>query len=694
MLDNGRKRIKMTPSPHNHLTHPKYRPDIDGLRAIAILSVVVFHAFPNWAHGGFIGVDIFFVISGYLISTIIMGSLERNSFSFVEFYIRRINRIFPALLLVLTACFVFGWFALLANEYKELGKHIAGGAGFIANFLYLGEIGYFNNAADTKPLLHLWSLGVEEQFYVIWPLLLWFAWKNKFNLLAITMVVAVISFGLNIAEVYGGHAETAFYSPQTRFWELLVGSVLAYMTLHRLSLPLKLKHWLDTRLGKVVYAQAPADATRNTLRNAQSLLGATLLVVGVVVITREGRFPGWWAVLPTLGSALIISAGAQAWFNRVLSNRVLVWFGLISFPLYLWHWPLLSFARIVESENPSPEIRIGVVLASIVLAQLTYGFIEKPVRFGKHGKVKAIFMVFLMLAIGLVGFNCYSRNGLSFRLKDRSEFVQHFDNSEPNYHYLKNVLHVEDAYNWRCGFWDYESYFNGKEIAEPRKAIDESCYQRNKEFDRAVFIWGDSHAQQLYFGLKNNIPKNWQILQVASAGGCKPSVRKQYPVKNFCEVSNSVAMEKITEVKPDVVVVGQQSKHNLASFNEIAEFLHGAGVKRVIFTGPTPHWSRGSLPQLIANRLWINTPERTFIGVSQNVLKYNAALSEAAKKQNLYVYADLIGALCNVDGCLLRTGPDKKNNITSYDYGHLTADGSDYVARHLLVNLITQEQEP
>ena len=166
--------------PHSeHLTHPQYRPDIDGLRAIAVLSVVGFHVFPYWINGGFIGVDIFFVISGFLISTIIIGSLERNSFSFVEFYARRIKRIFPALLLVLSACFVFGWFALLADEYKQLGKHIAGAASFILNFLLWNESGYFDTTAETKPLLHLWSLGIEEQFYIIWPFFLWFAWKQR-----------------------------------------------------------------------------------------------------------------------------------------------------------------------------------------------------------------------------------------------------------------------------------------------------------------------------------------------------------------------------------------------------------------------------------------------------------------------------------------------------------------------------------
>lgn len=199
-----------------HLSHPKYRPDIDGLRAVAVLAVVAFHAFPNWARGGFIGVDVFFVISGYLISTIIFKNLDKGTFSFTEFYARRIKRIFPALFLVLIACFAFGWFTLLADEYKQLGKHIAAGAGFISNFTLWNEAGYFDNSAETKPLLHLWSLGIEEQFYIVWPLFLWFAWKRKFSLLTITIVVAVASFVLNVNGIKQDMVAT-FYSPQTRF---------------------------------------------------------------------------------------------------------------------------------------------------------------------------------------------------------------------------------------------------------------------------------------------------------------------------------------------------------------------------------------------------------------------------------------------------------------------------------------------
>jgi len=175
-----------------------YRKDIDGLRAIAVLAVVAFHAFPGWVSGGFIGVDVFFVISGYLISSIIFVSLDNGTFSFKDFYTRRINRILPALILVLFFCFAVGWFVLLADEYKLLSKHISASVAFVSNFIYWNEVGYFDKAANTKVLLNLWSLSIEEQFYAIWPILLWLAWKVKFNILTIIIFLGTTSLFLNI----------------------------------------------------------------------------------------------------------------------------------------------------------------------------------------------------------------------------------------------------------------------------------------------------------------------------------------------------------------------------------------------------------------------------------------------------------------------------------------------------------------
>ncbi|MFP5477899.1 MAG: acyltransferase family protein, partial [Gammaproteobacteria bacterium] len=217
----------MPPSPATapSLSHPAYRPDIDGLRAIAVLSVIIFHASPRWLPGGFVGVDIFFVISGFLISTIMFGSLAGGGFSYAEFYARRIRRIFPGLVLVLIATLAFGWWVLLADEFRQLGKHVLASAGFVANLVLWGEAGYFDTVVETKPLLHLWSLAVEEQFYIFWPLLLTLAWKRQ-HLLRWMGVAVGLSFLLNVGLVMR-HPDAAFYMPFTRVWELGAGAMLA-----------------------------------------------------------------------------------------------------------------------------------------------------------------------------------------------------------------------------------------------------------------------------------------------------------------------------------------------------------------------------------------------------------------------------------------------------------------------------------
>jgi peptidoglycan/LPS O-acetylase OafA/YrhL len=378
----------------SQLAHPEYRPDIDGLRAIAVLAVVIFHATPRWLPGGFVGVDIFFVISGYLISTILFENLDKGTFSFLVFYGRRVKRIFPALILVLAASLVFGWFALLADEFKQLGKHVAAGAGFVSNLVLWDESGYFDTSADTKPLLHLWSLGIEEQFYIVCPFLFWLVHRFKFGLLAVSLLVASISFGVNI-HLSGVDIVGDFYAPQSRFWELMSGSVVAWLTLYRPR--------LLCREGSVV-------------ASVVSVIGLAVLVVSLIGLNKGIRFPGWFAILPVMGSVLVIMAGSTGLVNRwVLSNRIAVWFGLISFPLYLWHWPLLSFANIILSNTPDRSTRLFAVVVSIVLAALTYYCLEKPIRFGASGRPRAFVITVVMAVLGCLGFAVYKLDGMPNR---------------------------------------------------------------------------------------------------------------------------------------------------------------------------------------------------------------------------------------------------------------------------------------
>ena len=380
-----------------------YRAEIDGLRAFAVLSVVAFHALPDLFPGGFIGVDVFFVISGFLISAHIFEKLGEKTFSFSDFFKRRIRRIFPALIVVMASTLMFGKLVLLSDEYKELGLHAASAAAFVINFLLASEVGYFDSAAELKPMLHLWSLSVEEQFYIIWPLLLWIAWKCKSNLLIIAVSILVLSFVYSLNSISTKPVETFFW-PFSRFWELLAGSVLA---------------WFYTRSTAVKsYSVSTSETVPEpsfiVIRhffssalaiNVLSLVGLLLLVVSVTEFSAELPFPSAWTLMPVIGAVLIIYSGAAAWLNRFfLMNRFAVWIGLISYPLYLWHWPILSYLHIIEDGTPHRDKRIGAIIIAILFAWLTYKFIEKPIRYSSRQNLSSLILLLLMMTLGGVGY--------------------------------------------------------------------------------------------------------------------------------------------------------------------------------------------------------------------------------------------------------------------------------------------------
>jgi peptidoglycan/LPS O-acetylase OafA/YrhL len=653
------------------LSHTKHRPDIDGLRAIAVLSVVAFHAFPSWVRGGFIGVDIFFVISGYLISNIIFENLDKGTFSFAEFYARRIKRIFPALLLVLIASFTFGWFVLLANEYKQLGKHIAAGAGFISNFILWGESDYFDNSAETKPLLHLWSLGIEEQFYIIWPLLLWVAWKGKFNLLTITILVAIASFILNIKGIKHDIVAT-FYSPQTRFWELLSGSLLAWVALYKKDALTNFKHKLDGWLSHIVYSDKPR-ADGKTLSNAFSFFGLLLLVYGFWRVNKELSFPGKWALVPVLGTVLIIMAGSKAWINhKILSNKVAVWFGLISFPLYLWHWPLLSFARIIESEVPSRNIRIAAILLSIALAWLTYKLVEYPIRYGGHGKVKVTLLVVLMTIVGYVGYNTYDRNGLSFRFAIQA----------------RNLTESID--------FQWHSYVQFEKCHLQTKLIhDATCFQATRPL---VALWGDSHASSLYPGLKNLQGDNKFGLTQLTQAGCPPifGLKVLIARANCNEINNNVFLSLI-KMQPNILILDAAWRHNHYPLSNeelyvklkesVGKIKIGLPNTKLIIVGPVPRW-RDS-PQKEAFKYWKHSIDKTvMLPMYLDAIlatDVEGILIRISSESNIKYFSPT-NYLCLDSKCLWKVGDDELDFVT-VDDGHLSKAGSIFLANKLFDNL-------
>lgn len=369
--------------------HLAYRPDVDGLRAVAVLPVVIFHAFPELIPGGFVGVDIFFVISGYLITGILLRALNRDQFSLAGFYGRRIKRIFPALIAMMATVFVLGWLLLLPDEFEQLGKHVAAGAGFVLNLSLFVDTNLYFGAIEA-PLVHLWSLGVEEQFYLVWPLLLWATWRLGRWQVALLAAISVVSFYLNVASVHEDPLQ-AFYLPSSRLWELSLGGLLAFA--------------VQNKTAHDGHEALPAWVPRSGLLgdNARANLGALLLLGSFAFLHNKMEFPGWWALAPVLGSVLLISAGPDSFISRrVLSQRWMVFVGLISYPLYLWHWPLLSLAHTMDWREYTPTLRVGLIALSFVLAWLTYHYLERPLR-GSPKTLKVASGLFATMAVCAVG---------------------------------------------------------------------------------------------------------------------------------------------------------------------------------------------------------------------------------------------------------------------------------------------------
>lgn len=488
--------------------HVTYRADIDGMRGIAVLIVVLFHAFPKLIPGGFIGVDIFFVISGYLISTILIAEFEKDAFSYANFYARRARRIFPALILVLSASLAFGWIALFPDEFKLLGKHVFGGAAFLSNIFLWFEVGYFDTAAETKPLLHLWSLGIEEQFYIFWPILLALAFRFRTSVFWLALGLLVLSFGINIAGIEKFPSAT-FYSIASRAWELLIGALLAHLSRQKISVLLGGVR----RPGGAGHDIAPLfDSDSVAGRNMLSFAGLGLIVLACALVRGGPGFPGWWALLPTLGAACLIAAGPAAWINRViLSNRALVWVGLISYPLYLWHWPLLSFAQIVESGVPARGIRIAAVLGALLLAWLTYALVEQPIRRrGARRPAVAVVLALLVAALGGVGGWVYKQDGLP----QRQRIVE-------NANFQKALVLVEDREN--------------AEACKKRYGFDslyEYCLIGQVAGAPTIGMIGDSHAYHVVAGLMKYYGEQGENLVYFGTRipyiGVKPGVNDPY----------------------------------------------------------------------------------------------------------------------------------------------------------------------
>jgi peptidoglycan/LPS O-acetylase OafA/YrhL len=647
-------------SPDQHL---RYRPDIDGLRALAVLAVIGFHAYPSSVAGGFIGVDIFFVISGFLISSIIFQGLDSGSFSFANFYARRIRRIFPALFIVLAACLAFGWNLMLTDEYILLGKHTLAGAAFGPNFVFLKEAGYFDGSAELKPLLHLWSLGIEEQFYIVWPLLLVLMWRRIPNLLWVIVFIALGSFALNIYLV--GHKPIQnFYWPLTRCWELLLGSILAHASLYR-----------KERVAEGPKHMANIAPSARSLREIKSALGVVLILVAILGIDKDALFPGWWALLPTLGTLLIISAGPDAWFNRkILAHPVPVLVGLISYPLYLWHWPLLSFSHIIANGDPGTAQKTLIVLVSFILSWLTYHYWENPFRKNKSAW-QVVVLVVLMGLVGVTGRLVQKSHGYPGRFPDNIQNIAKFPYS---YSYAKS---------YRLGICFVDAKSQGADD------FSEECLEPAKSKTKKVFLWGDSHAAHLYPGLKHYEKEGlFRVIQF-TAGGCPPVMNADIAERPLCKPINHKVLDLIKETAPDVVVMAASWTDDAEAWNytglealsNTIATLKNFGIEEIVLVGPVPAWS-GSAPKTLVKfsqqNNWQDPPDRLASGFAKDIRNLDATI-EAIALKNGVSYISPYRTFCNADGCLAKI----EGVPTSFDCCHLSDVGSVFLIKSNLAKI-------
>lgn len=451
-----------------------YRRDIDGLRALAVAVVVLFHFGITGFSGGFVGVDIFFVISGFLITSIIWRQRQAGQFSFLDFWTRRARRILPALCLVVVASLVAGWFLLAPHDYSDLGRTVRYQAMFASNILFRREDGYFDTASDLKPLLHTWSLSVEEQFYIVFPLLLGLLmrWAPRWRLWLLGL--ALVSLGMSVWAVKHDPSAAFFLLPM-RAWELLAGALLAVAPA----------------------AQAPRAPW---LYQGASLCGLAMLVAATLLFDASTPFPGAAALLPVVGTLLLIWAnGAHStWVGRLLSTRLLVGIGLISYSWYLWHWPVHVFASYAAVDGLAGWQVAGLVLFSLVLAYASWRWVEQPLRHARVGatpkQVLAGALV-LMLMMGVAGQALRWTDGVPARLPEQA-------------------LRYAQAKEWEGGERDCLAGFNdSKPVC--RFGPQGAGVPR-------TLMWGDSHAAGLGPALKMAAEHHATPISLAAKSGCIP----------------------------------------------------------------------------------------------------------------------------------------------------------------------------
>jgi len=630
-------------------TYSDYRPDIDGLRALAVLSVIIFHINESIIPGGFVGVDIFFVISGYLITRHIFRDLNANKFSLLEFYRRRVKRIMPAMLVVVLLTIVITQFIYLPRDAEKVAQSGLWSLLSLANayFWLFEDTSYFAAASNEKPLLHLWSLGVEEQFYIFWPLILMFTYRlghGKY-FFSIFGFITIVSFLLG-DYLFSYDPSFTYYMLPTRAGELLIGALLAQFILKRGEIKIP---------GFVV--------------SLSSQIGVALIVISLFFFSKQDVFPGIRAIPPTLGAALLMFSGhyGSPISNRILKLQPVVWVGIISYSAYLWHWPVIAFYRYGYSDI---TLISGVVIfaLSILLGWLSYRYIETPFRHSKRGAVQVFIRQFIIPSgciafIALLSMKIDGYGVRWFSEEYKASLLTLRDETRPAYHFdyvcQSQVITAQDINNNKCV------------LGEVSKG------------DPDVILWGDSNAAH-YIGIIGAFAKKAGFsFRNIEIGDCPPidadasSFAKAKRVSD-CRKSREVSLDtvnnyKIVLISADWVYYQSRSDSFLNVFYETVQSIVDKG-KKVIIIGKAPIInSYDRLCREKAISFPFVTCDMPSAPLDNQVAEVNNKLKDFATRNEDISYYDFNDYLCPNGSCSVR---DKYGRVMYYDPEHLALEAS------------------
>lgn len=615
----------------------KYSPEIDGLRAVAILPVLLFHVGAAWIPGGFTGVDVFFVISGFLITSIIVREAETNSFSLADFYKRRALRILPALSVVLIASILGSQAFLYVDQFEDFGEALTHTSIFAANIHFWSSTGYFDPAAEESPLLHMWSLAVEEQFYVIFPLLVMaLARFGRKALFAAVALFAAGSLAVSIGTAHS-HPYAGFYLLPSRFWEMAAGAMLAIA--------------------------APSAIQNKNIRLIPALLGLWAISFGMFALTPDVPFPGWAAIFPVLGASLLIAFAPGTVVGRILATRPMVWIGKISFSLYLWHWPLIVFYRAEFGHDLDMIDAALIIAASFAAAGVTYFFVETPFRSKKLRGASSLRV--------LPAFGCALAlfAGTGWLIGNYAADIKAMEEED---RYIASFLEYPKRPDFRKNIRRHICFVKNNPPDKFETFDREECLKKDDAKPNYLLI-GDSHAAHLWKGLKEEFSEI-NLMQM-NVSGCQPNsvVRKRF--KPCDDMLNYLKDEYLPGAELDgVIIVGRWRAKYTKQLHDYLVDLKDY-VDEILVLGPVAEYD-DDLPRLLLDRKFEGDTTQADKAIVRSKKDVSKNIANFAVREG-FSFVSQYDILCPKEECI-HILPDGSPVI--FDYGHLTLEGARFVA--------------